>query len=170
MLAGHFTDHAQSGSFPGLFHIAEAFFLQTLEGIGGGSWLVSAATQQGSAGLFNGKGCFHQLFPAFNGAGAGHNGQSTWPNGGIAKGDYGILRVEFPVGKLVGFGYGHNLVYAFADFKIDPLKLGFIAYYPDDGYLVTVGKMNLKSLVFNLMGNPLNSFFGSAWFHNNNHR
>ena len=78
--------------------------------------------------------------------------------------------MEFPVGKLVGFGYRHNLVHALADFKIDTLKLGFVAYHTDNSYLVAVGKMNLKSLVFNLMSNFLNSLLRSAWFHNNNHR
>ena len=123
MFACHFTDHTQSCGFSGLFHITKTFLLQSLERVGRGSRLVCASAKQGSAGFFNGKGGFHQLFPAFNGAGACHNGQSAWSDGGIAKGNHRILRMEFPVCKLVGFGYGHNLVHSLADFKIDTLKL-----------------------------------------------
>ena len=46
----------KSGLLAGFFHVAEAFLLKTLEGVGGSAGLVGAAAENRSTGFFHSSG------------------------------------------------------------------------------------------------------------------
>ena len=50
--ADDFADGGKTCLFTGFFHIAKTFFLQTLEGVGGGTGLVCAASEDCRTGFF----------------------------------------------------------------------------------------------------------------------
>ena len=49
--ADDFADCGKSGLLAGFFHVAEAFLLKTLEGVGGSAGLVGAAAENRSTGF-----------------------------------------------------------------------------------------------------------------------
>ena len=128
MEAGHFTDYVEAGGLPCFLHILKPFFLQALEGVGGGSGLVGASADECGAGLLDRKGGFQKLVLGFNGTGAGHDGHGSGADMGVAHRDDGILRVEFLIDQFIGLSHGHNLVNAFADLDVAAQKPGLDVY------------------------------------------
>nr|WP_297807183.1 hypothetical protein [Tepidiforma sp.] len=85
--------------------VAEAFFAEAAEGVGGGAGLEGAAAEDVGAGGFDGAGGIEDVLFVFDGAGAGHDGELGAADfDAVADVDDGIGGMEVAGGELVGAG------------------------------------------------------------------
>ena len=77
--------------------------------------------------------------------------------------------MEFFVDQFVGLCDRDNLVNAVRDLDVGTVQPRLIADNADDGHLVAFGKMSSQPFRFNYSGYSFYRFFGSVWFHYDNH-
>ena len=169
MGAGDFADYIEARGFPGFLHVFKALLLKSLEGVGGCTWFIGAAAQEGGSCLFHRICSLHKLVLGFNGAGTGHHGHGARTDVGVANRNHRVLRMEFFIDQFIGFRDSHYLVNAFADFNVGVQKLGLVADHAYDGNLGALGQMGCESLGFNEVCYLFDRFIRSIGFHNDNH-
>ena len=92
----------EAGLLPGHLQVLQTRGPQALEGVGGGPGLEGAPPQHGGAAGLHRFGNGHHLLLALHRAGARHQGQIAAADLGVAHLHHRVLRVELPVGILVG--------------------------------------------------------------------
>ena len=168
-IAHHLAYGCQPGFLFGFLHVAQAFFLKALEGVGRGPGLVGAAAEYGGAGGLHRMGDGHELLLGFHGAGTCHDGQVVRADYRGADLDDGRFGMEFFIGQLVGFRYGDDSVHILEADEVFGGQTAFVADNADDGYLCALGKMGVQPASLNIFLDCRDTGLGGLGFHYNNH-
>ena len=99
-----FGDDAEAEAVANFGHDAEGFEAHALKGVGRGAGLEGAAAEELRSGCGDLLGDGEGLFAAFNGAGAGDDGEVAAADGGVGSGeaDDGVFFFDVAAGEFVG--------------------------------------------------------------------
>ena len=170
VLAHQLGNDGHSGGLAGLDHVEDALGFQTLERVGRGAGLVSAAAEEcGTAGL-DGLGDAQGLLLALNAAGACHDGDLLLAADlHAAAVDDGIGGVEQAVGALVGGRHAGDIVDPGVGQHVPLIDLGGVAHQTKDIVVLASDEGNIKALLLKFIDDLLKLYVRGAFFGGNNH-
>ena len=170
VLAHQLGHDGHSGGLPGLDHIEDALGLQTLEGVGRGAGLISAAAEQACTARLYAVGNAQCLLLALDAAGACHHGDLLAPADlHAAAVDDGIGGVEQAVGPLIGSGHAGDVVDPGVGQHVALIDLGGIAHQTEHIVILAGDQGHIQALLLEFVYDLFQLFLGGAFFGRNDH-
>ena len=141
-----------------------------LEGVGGGAGLEGPAPEKGGPGGLHILGHRNDLLLALHRTGPRDNGEVAPADGGRAHLHHCVLRMELPVGPLVGFADPHDPLDVLIDGNFIDVDGGGVSHQAQDGAVHTVGDAHLEALELELRHQFVDLPLLRARFHNDDHK
>ena len=170
VLAHQLGHDGHSGGLPGLDHIEDALGLQTLEGVGRGAGLISAAAEQACTARLYAVGNAQCLLFALDAAGACHHGDLLAPADlHAAAVDDRVCGVEQAVCALIGRGHAGNVVDPRVCQHVPLVDLGGVAHQTEHIVVLAGDQGHVQTLLFEFVDDLFQLLFGSAFFGGDDH-
>ena len=170
VLAHQLGHDGHSGGLPCLDHIEDALGLQTLEGVGRGAGLISAAAEQACTARLYAVGNAQCLLLALDAAGACHHGDLLAPADlHAAAVDDGIGGVKQAVGPLIGGGHAGDVVDPGVGQHVALIDLGGIAHQAEHIVILAGDQGHIQALLLEFVYDLFQLFLGGAFFGRNDH-